>query len=514
MRLRYLIPTLLVLHAAEPPPLEEPISVDSVATYYNVNPDTDKVALFRALPESYRSGWIWMIDSSSEQSSACDQPRVILPGKNSRAIFAFSTVKDKQGKYTDPNAEMIAAAKSNTHFDFGFIHPGHNPPVQKNPRSCGGCHGERASRRPNWDTYDQWPGMLGFDRDRIYEGSAEEKAFIRMLETTADDPILGQLKLPRGVTRTASDDGHGHKTYKVTIDYDHTEPNPDPKAEPDYKTLHFGNRETERELEVALSNGKKIKVKQGGRYLLLGEPSSVEADEGNGSKFFSEVTAQNADRVVAQTTSASHFDRFKFALKAIVQGCVHTPADLAKYIPADEIAARKDFFKLGDKGFAELASQIFQNRRQLLQQKIDSQKRTLQRLIECNLLKEGKPVPKGIEMEELVTREFLRRNGSLSTYTTGIYPDHEKYETTPQLAQLIYLLKPEGVDTDRWSLASPRSASTSTFGDLLAAYTNRFKKALENLPARCDTLAVESLKAMRIQIAPMPRESAPENTRH
>jgi hypothetical protein len=49
--------------------------------------------------------------------------------------------------------------------------------------------------------------MLGFDRDRIYEGSQEEKALIRMLETTAEDPILGQLKLPRGITRKVIDDG-------------------------------------------------------------------------------------------------------------------------------------------------------------------------------------------------------------------------------------------------------------------------------------------------------------------
>jgi hypothetical protein len=69
---------------------------------------------------------------------------------------------------------------------------------------------------------------------------------------------------------------------------------------------------------------------------------------------------------------------------------------------------------------------------------------------------------------------------------------------------MIYLLKPEGVDTDHWSLAPPGS-NASTFGDLFAAYTNRFLKVIEK-PIRCDELETASMKAMAVHIAPPPRE--------
>lgn len=35
--------------------------------------------------------------------------------------------------------------------------------------------------KPNWDTYDSWGGMLGFNRDRIYKGSIEAAAFRRLM---------------------------------------------------------------------------------------------------------------------------------------------------------------------------------------------------------------------------------------------------------------------------------------------------------------------------------------------
>ena len=49
--------------------------------------------------------------------------------------------------------------------------------------------------RPNWDSYDSWGGMLPFNRDRIYEGSEEAKAFERLLKSLGRslkaDPIVG-----------------------------------------------------------------------------------------------------------------------------------------------------------------------------------------------------------------------------------------------------------------------------------------------------------------------------------
>src|SRR5208337_2184473 len=80
-------------------------------------------------------------------------------------------------------------------------------------KSCESCH--FPNRRPNWDAYDSWGGMLPFNRDRVYqqalvdgktEESVESKAIKRIFKALKKngDALFTQLKLPNGISQDAA----------------------------------------------------------------------------------------------------------------------------------------------------------------------------------------------------------------------------------------------------------------------------------------------------------------------
>lgn len=96
--------------------------------------------------------------------------------------------------------------------------------VEKDDLRCSKCHSTRNvenrgptpgtdqisptrrlfKNKPNWDTYDNWGGLLAFNRDRIYRGSIEAAAFRKLLNlwTWRDRApmrmIIEQLQLQPG----------------------------------------------------------------------------------------------------------------------------------------------------------------------------------------------------------------------------------------------------------------------------------------------------------------------------
>lgn len=232
-------------------PVITDFSPAGLETYLDANPTVDTPAEFlAALPQEFRENWILMSRSESLQTGTARHPRILLVSADATRIFTIGLATHSSYPGAHPNAiEYMQWNETDKNFHFHEIVlatiPGMDPisttpPVFRFPErtrvpnavkvddaKCFSCHSTRNvlhdgrstpgttghppglvpfKTRPNWDTYDSWGGMLGFNRDRIYQGSVEAAAFRRTFNLWTwqnDDAIravIEQLKLqPDGV---------------------------------------------------------------------------------------------------------------------------------------------------------------------------------------------------------------------------------------------------------------------------------------------------------------------------
>ena len=232
------------------------------------------------LPEELRRNWILMNETESAQPA----PRILLQSKDGKQLLSYSLKKDANGDYVDDSVEMIEWNEQTKGFDFRlFDFSGDQVRVDKNPQSCVVCH----QGRPNWDPYDNWANMLPFNRDRLYEGSEEELALRRFLEDNAQDERFGSMVLPPGVKVSEGENG--------------------PVAE-----FVFGRKDPQAETEY---EGEKYS--HGGSYLLF-DHECKRGDEGRGVALFDNLTVLNGQRIAESLKRHPRFDRFKYALLAML----------------------------------------------------------------------------------------------------------------------------------------------------------------------------------------------------
>jgi hypothetical protein len=136
-----------------------------------------------ALPQSRRSLFALVHDSRSRQGATPDFPRVILQGDP--VTLAYNGSPAENGFY---DLELFEFSRERNQFEFHNIHlePGKPPQFsQTNPAECLRCH--RQDPRPNWDTYQLWPGAFKADDDNLFfkeevRVSAEQPLFKRFLK--------------------------------------------------------------------------------------------------------------------------------------------------------------------------------------------------------------------------------------------------------------------------------------------------------------------------------------------
>lgn len=235
------------------PPAIPPItdfSPGGLRTYLNTNTTVDTVAEFvAALPQEFRENWILMPRSESLQTGTAKFPRILLVSADATRVFTIALDTHTSYPGAHPNAIEYMQwnpADNNFHFHeivlamipaMDLISPGvfrftqrmRTPdPVSEDDPKCFSCHSTQNVKhdgraespgttgipvgsvpwknKPNWDTYDSWGGMLGFNRDRIFQGTVEAAAFRRTFNLwswQANDAVravIEQLKLqPNGV---------------------------------------------------------------------------------------------------------------------------------------------------------------------------------------------------------------------------------------------------------------------------------------------------------------------------
>ena len=165
-----------------------------------------------SLPTEYKEFWIMISRSQSSQSGTANFPRFILSSKDSTKVFGFELPSNSAA--VAPNTiEYIQFDAMTKKFRFHSIVTDAQR-VNKDEEGCQTCH--YGNPRPNWDAYDSWPGMLPFNRDRVYkylplpghgiEETVEAKAIKRIFKALKlnSDKLFGQLTLPNGILQDAT----------------------------------------------------------------------------------------------------------------------------------------------------------------------------------------------------------------------------------------------------------------------------------------------------------------------
>lgn len=143
--------------------------------------------LLPLLPEDFRGSFTLMRKSQSAQGATAENPRVILYGKDAKCVLAFNGSSDQIGFN---NLEIAQYNEETKTFDFNRIqfpaaHEKHQKVVfDESGTQCIGCH----RGRPNWESYDIWPGAYGSIDDVIVKDSEEDKSLKSFASKMAAHP--------------------------------------------------------------------------------------------------------------------------------------------------------------------------------------------------------------------------------------------------------------------------------------------------------------------------------------
>jgi hypothetical protein len=133
----------------------------------------DAVLAQPELTRSFRRGFTAVFASKSIQHADPLNPRIILYGIDATLILAFTCATGDCGDATSvagaDHLEMIQWRDETKSFELRDIdfHEGQPGPAtfsEANPPRCLACH-EASDPRPNWEPYNQWPGIYGGDDD-------------------------------------------------------------------------------------------------------------------------------------------------------------------------------------------------------------------------------------------------------------------------------------------------------------------------------------------------------------
>lgn len=138
-------------------------------------------ALIEKLPRAYRSYFVLQYESHSNHQADPLHPRIIFFGPDAKLLVGVS------GLVSDPfynTIEMIEYEPQSASFSFYSIHfdsQGQKPQVERNPKDCQRCHGP--DPKPNWESYNLWPGAYGSVHDQILAGTEEHQWFQKFVAT-------------------------------------------------------------------------------------------------------------------------------------------------------------------------------------------------------------------------------------------------------------------------------------------------------------------------------------------
>jgi hypothetical protein len=548
-------------------PTQTSFTPEGIRTYLTANPTVNTAARFlKGLPADFKQNWLLMSRSESLQTGTAEFPRILLPNANAQLVFSLGLAEHSSYPGTHPNAiEYMQWDPAQKNFRFhevvvdaipamdpdgdgvGVI-PARTRGVSIDDDKCGKCHSTRnvpnldrsvtpavpgstlgtdgippgtvkVKNKPNWDTYDSWGGLMPFNRDRIYQGSAEAAAFRKLFNpwTWSGNPavrsIMEQLKLqPAGVPAahviTRMRGGANDGAIKFVFDTSPpvlTEPAPVGSA-PSITTNYNFDR--------LPGSGAATTVVRGGNFVTLHHSGTPTSDEGRGVQLFDllggadgDVNPQRiADELINHrfATGSVAVDVRPIAMAITKGGCVARNSgsnavtslvgtalgDLSFFDSRNGLRINEifnDTERRADPAFPESRSRLLPRR------KADMQKLNLDRTGDIYLVagtngliqQYGAATSQGADTSlARVRQEVFRRpidaGGGDSTVMSGIYVDRELYTNTEKLALYRYFLEPLGVSVDKWSMSVRGRSRAYNFADVFGTYLNTFEGDLRN----------------------------------
>jgi hypothetical protein len=539
-----------------------PLLVDftpgGINTYLTANPVVTTAGRFlKALSQDFKQNWILMSRSESLQTGTADSPRILLPNNNAQRVFTIGMSQHSSYPGAHPNAlEYMQWDPAQKNFRFHEIvldaipaigvFPARARGVSADDAKCFACHSTRNvlnrgttpgtdgippgtvkwKNKPNWDTYDSWGGMLPFNRDRIYQGSAEAAAFRKLLNvwTWRTNPamraVVEQLELqPPGVTaahsitRTTGGANDGH----INFGFDVSPPvltEPAPAGSVASITTNYS-------FNGVAGTGAATTVLRGGTFVTLHDSVNPTSDEGRGVQLFDLVGGLDgnlnqlriADELINHrfATGSVPIDVRAIAL-AITQGCIVvdggtaiTDTQTLRTAMGPTLPSNLSFFdtRHGVSNFNQVYDDTRLRAWNLPRRKADIQKINLDRTIDPYAFDSNTgaaPPPPGIingliqlygaatsagmstgldRIRQEVFRRFIDNPGPDNTVMGGIYVDRELITNTEPVALFRYFLEPLGVSVDKWSMGVRGRSRTYTFADVFGAYLSTFATELK-----------------------------------
>jgi hypothetical protein len=548
----------------------------------SVNTQAEFVA---ALPQEFRENWILMPRSESLQTGTAEFPRVLLISQDGTAAFSLGLAEHSSFPGSHPNAiEYMQwdAAADQMNFRFHeivvapvpaldeigagsgvFRFPARNVRgVTEDDAKCFACHSTsnvpnrgstpgttgipigsvKFKSKPNWDTYDNWGGMLAFNRDRIYKGSVEAAAFRRLMNlwtwqtNEGVRSVIEQLELqPAGVrpqdaiTRwdTAGTEGgpnDGHIQFSFDPAFPTAQNEPLPTGTPIDVAYTF---------ERTMPSGTVTPVVRNTEFVVLQHPDTgagaprFGADEGRATNFFNNLyLGLNPRRIVDEMSpkgTATHIfatgsvpiDVRPIAL-AIAQDCISvnggsniTSTQTVSGVTDSEALAFLD--ARNGMSFDDVYDDTRRRAQSTTRRKADIEKLNLDRAGDPyvddssgadaveGLIDTYEDGTDGIvpadpaankrlrQLRQEVFRRSIGPGHPDETAMGRIYVDREDdasdgtFDNTAPLSLYRYFLEPLGVPVDKWSMGVRGRSRTYSFADnfnVTNSYDDTFEREL------------------------------------
>jgi hypothetical protein len=130
----------------------------------------------------------------AEGAQACVEARVLLMSPQGDFVGSFTTSPTSPSKDRFEMTLFDPATSKVDMFEVDFTQPA--PKVEKNPRSCMGCHqGDDGSINFRFDPYRFWSYVTPFDEDNLRPGSVDAEWYLSLLRRveSGQEPALAQL---------------------------------------------------------------------------------------------------------------------------------------------------------------------------------------------------------------------------------------------------------------------------------------------------------------------------------
>ncbi len=172
------------------------------------------------LPVELRKNPTFVYRSQSLQGASMQAPRVLLSEPDGNLVLAFNGDPKQHGYQQIEAMDFNETTKKFNFYEITFDNPQRTMKVSDaNPSKCLSCH--RASDpRPNWESYDRWPGVYASNDDRLTD--EEFPSFKKFLQSFNESARYSSLQIPQLQSILKYDSYNGRLPNEPNITFTHT----------------------------------------------------------------------------------------------------------------------------------------------------------------------------------------------------------------------------------------------------------------------------------------------------